>query len=243
MIDVTIIVPVYNVEDYLTNCLNSLVEQDYDKTKIEIYIINDCSTDKSLKIIKDYMKTHTNIDLNNLKENHGVSYARNIGIKNANGQYIMFCDADDYYEKNAVSTFMSIIKKKNADFITANYFISNNVNNIKVDTSELFSKDMITKEEIVSYMTLTSCSKIIKREMFINNKILYPEEIKRCEELTVIPLLAYLADKPLAIEETLYHYYQRKTSASNSNNQNKFDYFDITFNELNKKIDGKKYNK
>ena len=244
MIDVTIIVPVYNVEQYLKKCLDSLVQQDYDKNKIEILVVDDFSKDNSAKIIREYEKKYNFITARYLEKNCGVSHARNVGIKESKGKYIMFCDSDDTYELNAVSIFMKIVKEKNADFVTANYYVTSGNKDIKVNTSNYFSKDMITKEEIVSYMTLTSCSKIIKRNLFIDNDIYYPEDIKRCEELTVIPIVAYMAEKPIAIDDTLYHYYQRKTSASNTNKKLKrmdYIFFNTTYERFEKYIDQNKY--
>lgn len=244
MIDVTVIVPVYNVEQYLARCLQSLVEQDYDKSKIEILVIEDRSTDKSKEIVEQYAKEYSFITPKYLEKNQGVSYARNRGIKEAQGNFIMFCDSDDYYEKNTISKFMEIVNTKNADFVMANYYISYENKDIKVDVSNYFSKDMITKKEIISYMTLTSCSKLIKKSIFIDNNIYYPEDIKRCEELTVIPIVAYLAQKPIFINETLYHYYQRKVSVSNNNvgkRKEEFDFFDITFARFVEQIDQKTY--
>lgn len=244
MIDVTVIVPVYNVEKYLRRCLDSLIKQDYDKTKIELYIIDDCSTDESAKIIKEYEIKYPFITAKYLQENFGVSYARNLGIRECKGEYIMFCDADDYYELDSISTLMSVVKVEQADFVTANYYISYENKNIKVDTSSYFSKN-ITKEEIVSYMTLTSCSKLIKKSLFIDNNIFYPENIKRCEELNVIPIVAYNAKKPIAVDNVLYHYYQRENSASNNNKKNvelkDIEYFDITFENFCKKIKQEEY--
>jgi len=244
MIDVTVIVPVYNVEQYLARCLQSLVEQDYDKNKIEILVIEDKSTDKSKEIVEQYAKEYSFVTPKYLEKNQGVSHARNIGIKEAQGDFIMFCDSDDYYEKNTISKFMEIVNTKNVDFVMANYYISYENKDIKVDVSNYFSKDMITKKEIISYMILTSCSKLIKKSIFIDNNIYYPEDIKRCEELTVIPIVAYLAQKPIFIDETLYHYYQRKVSVSNNNvgkRKEEFDFFDITFERFIEQIDQETY--
>ena len=244
MIDVTVIVPIYNVEKYLEKCLDSLVEQDYDKEKIEILAVEDGSTDQSKEILKQYVEKYSFITPKYLEKNQGVSYARNLGIKEAKGNFIIFCDSDDYYERDTISKFMKVANEKNADFVMANYYISYENKDIKVDISNYFAKDIITKQEIISYMTLTSCSKMIKKSIFIDNNIYYPEDIKRCEELTVIPVLAYLAEKPIFMNEALYHYYQRKASASNSNKGKgieEFDFFDITFERFIEYIDQKKY--
>lgn len=242
MIDVTVIIPVYNVKKYLKKCLDELISQDYDKEKMELYIVDDCSTDGSTEIIKEYEKKYSFITAKYLSKNAGVSHARNIGIRNCKGDYIMFCDADDYYTSNAISKLMYYVKKYDADFITANYYIYKNNKSIKVNTSNYFSKDKITKQEIVSYMTLTSCSKLMKKEIFLNNNIFYPEEIKRCEELPVIPIVAYYANMPIAIDDALYYYVQRKSSASNKNTKTEdITYFDITFENFRENIDGSIY--
>ncbi|MEN3324132.1 glycosyltransferase [Mariniflexile soesokkakense] len=97
----SIIVPVYNVEKYLSRCIKSLVSQNLNTSDYEIILINDGSTDSSLKIAKDYAKEHLQIKVIN-QENKGQSAARNVGIKNCKGIYILFVDSDDYIEKNVL---------------------------------------------------------------------------------------------------------------------------------------------
>lgn len=242
--DVTVVVPVYNSEQYIERCLNSLIHQTYDRTKFEILVIDDYSRDKSKEIIKKYEEKYSCIKTRYMDKNYGVSHARNIGIKEARGKYIMFCDSDDYYESDAVSVFMQIINKYDADFVMANYCINKNNKDIKINSTKFFLNMKMKKEEIISYMTLTSSAKIIRKSLFMDSNIFYPEDIKRCEELTVIPVVAYLAKKPIAIDNQLYHYYQRKKSVSNSNknkNVEDFDFFNITFNRFLKYVDEDKY--
>ena len=244
MIDVSIIVPIYNTEKYLSKCLNSLVNQNYSKDRYEIYLINDASTDKSLEIIKKYQKKYPNIVLYNSKINHGVSYSRNIGIKNSKGKYLMFCDADDTYDEKAISIFMNIINEQKADFVMADYYIENDKGKFSAGTTNYYQNNQITKKEIISYMSLTSCSKIIKKDLFIKYHLFYDEDVKRCEELSVILPLAYYANNPVVIKDNLYYYYQRKTSASNSNTEKEEKdilYFNITLDRFIKKINSDKY--
>lgn len=244
MIDVSIIVPVYNVEKYLKRCLDSLVNQDYDDNKYEIIVINDASKDKSLDVIKDFQQKYKNIILKDLKENKGVSHARNLGIKSAKGEFLLFCDSDDFYSLDSLKIFMNYAKKNKSDFVMANYNVVNDSNVIKVDSTSYYQKKTISKKEAISYMTLTSCSKLIKKSLFINNKIFYPEDLKKCEELTVIPVLAYLAEKPIQINQYLYNYYQRSESASNSftkGNVEELLYFDLSFNRMKEKLNNNYY--
>ena len=92
---ISIIVPVYNVENYLSECLNSLIEQTF--VEIEIICVDDCSTDNSGKILDSYANKDSRIKVIHLEKNCGTSYVRKIGVLQAQGKYIMFCDADDMY--------------------------------------------------------------------------------------------------------------------------------------------------
>lgn len=235
---VSIIVPNYNSEEYISDCIDSLINQTY--KNIEVLIVDDCSTDNSVEIVKKYVKNNSNVILIKSKQNKGVSNARNEGIKKASGKYIMFSDSDDWYEKDAVEKLINAAKTKNADFVVSNYYINKNNKKIKVDISSYFSKEIITKEEIISYMTLTSCSKLIEKDLFIKNNIKYPEGIKRCEELPVIPVLAYCSKNSVFIDDALYNYRQRKGSASNKIEKD-LSYFDITFNKFIEFVDQNKY--
>ena len=111
---VSIIIPVYNVESYLAECLESAVNQDHDN--IEIIAINDGSTDGSLSILEKFRETHKNIKIYTI-ENHGQSIARNMGIKASTGEYILFLDSDDYIEKHTISHCIKKIKNHQADII------------------------------------------------------------------------------------------------------------------------------
>lgn len=245
MLDVSIILPVYNTERYLEDCLRSLVNQNYDKNKYEILAINDCSKDNSLKILNKYKKKYDNIVIINLKENKGVSHARNIGIEKSKGEYLLFCDSDDFYDRGTLKTLMTKAQKQKADFVMANYYIYKENKKIPVNATNYFSGDVVTKNEIISYMTLTSCSKLIRKKLFINNNIFYPEDLKKCEELPVIPLLAYKANKVITIPDNLYYYVQRKNSASNERYKNikleDLEYFDLSFIRFVELIDEEKY--
>lgn len=235
---VSIIVPIYNVEKYIGRCIESLVNQTY--KNIEIIAINDCSTDNSLKLVESYQERYTNISIINLGKNKGVSNARNLGIESANGEYIMFCDSDDWYEERAVEILIETAKENNADFVMANHYITKENKKIIVNISRYFKNKNITKKEIVAYMNLSSSVKLIKRQLFIDNNISYPTDINRCEEFTVIPVIAYLAKNPIVINDVLYNYYQRENSASNSKIK-ATTFFYITFERFIEKIDQNKY--
>ena len=100
---VTIIVPVYNVENYLNRCLDSIIKQSY--KNLDIILINDGSTDNSLKICNNYAENDARITVINI-QNSGPSICRNIGLGKAKGNYISFVDSDDYIETNFIETLI-----------------------------------------------------------------------------------------------------------------------------------------
>ena len=106
---VSFIIPVYNVQKYLSRCLESVLQQTYHNT--EILLINDGSQDNSLAICEDYQKKDNRIQIIN-KENGGVSSARNTGLRIASGKYITFVDADDYVKEIYIETLITDMQKK-----------------------------------------------------------------------------------------------------------------------------------
>ena len=115
---VSIIVPVYNVENYIERCLNSLVNQTF--KDIEIITINDGSTDKSLELLNKYAKEDIRISVIDLGD-EGVSYCRNLGIEKANGKYIMFVDSDDWIDSSMVEVMYKKAEENKLDLVMCSY--------------------------------------------------------------------------------------------------------------------------
>ena len=124
----SIIVPVYNTEKYLTECLDSLLEQDIDTDDYEIICINDGSTDNSLDILQKYVNEYSNVVVIN-QQNKGVSAARNRGMESAKGDYFWFVDSDDLVQKNILNRLKNIIIIENCDCLSARlYFFNDELN-------------------------------------------------------------------------------------------------------------------
>lgn len=115
---ISIIVPVYNTENYLQDCIDSLVRQSYQD--IEILLIDDGSTDNSLEVCREYAKKDSRVRVIH-KENSGVSDARNLGLDMAKGQYISFCDSDDLVDLNLYTMLLDKMKKYDVDRIVGGY--------------------------------------------------------------------------------------------------------------------------
>ena len=115
----SIILPVYNVENYINRCLESILPQLDDNT--ELIIVDDCSPDKSVDICEDATEGLSNVRIKRRSKNGGLSAARNTGIEEAKGEYIWFVDSDDYIESNAVSVLLKSIKGSKIDIVQFNH--------------------------------------------------------------------------------------------------------------------------
>ncbi len=114
---ITIIIPVYNAEKYIKDCLLSITNQIF--KNIEVICINDGSTDNSLAILNNYAKVDERIKVFSQK-NQGPAKARNVGLENASGEFIMFCDADDTYNADMCATLIKGIQKSGSDLAMCN---------------------------------------------------------------------------------------------------------------------------
>lgn len=238
MVRFSFIVPVYNGEKYLERCIEAILNQTF--KNFEVILIDDGSKDNSVNIMKEYQTKNENIVVYENKENKGVSYSRNVGIRNAKGEYLVFCDADDWYADNTLEIFEKAIIQYDSDFIVTNYYIAYDEKKIEVNATKMFSQTNITKQECIAYMPTSSWAKAIKRELFLQNKIEYPTDVKQCEELPVIPVLAYKSRNPIFIPDFMYYYYQNKNSVSNTKVKD-YSFFDITFNKLVENLNNSEY--
>lgn len=170
---ISIIIPVYNVEEYLAECLDSVLAQTY--KNLEIIVVNDGSTDRSGEICQEYAKKDQRIILIE-KENGGLSDARNAGIKMATGEYLMFLDSDDYWGGQIVSDLSKIISDSNPDIILHEYSLINGIESEKeLDNSyeaKNFKKDFHSLVEMNKYKS-NAWTKIIKRNILLGNDILF----------------------------------------------------------------------
>lgn len=145
--NLSVIVPNYNNSKYIRKCLESIINQTY--KFIEIIVVDDCSTDKSVLIVNELKRYHENIKLIQLKSNRGVSYARHIGIQESSGDYITTLDSDDfYYDNHKIENEMNLLYKwkvENKDVITYSRIIT-------VDRmDEILKKDKFNHGNYKSY--------------------------------------------------------------------------------------------
>ena len=234
---VSIIIPVYNTEKYLRQCLDSVVNQTF--KDIEIIVINDCSPDNCLQIIKEYQQKDDRIVLVDLKQNGGLSNARNKGINISKGKYITFVDSDDWIRENYIEFLYENMKKYNTDFVSANLYFFNNqtgetslhVNKLKRYNSIIHTledkKRVLQKTWFLPVCTVWT--KIFKRDFLVSNNILF--KTKKMEDILFIWEAIMKAKNFVFLKDTIY-YYRVGLKNSNSASLTIENYF-VFFHELN----------
>lgn len=223
---ISVIVPIYNVEDYLNKCLTSIMMQTY--RDLEIIMVNDGSTDKSADICKFFCKKDSRFKLINQK-NSGVSVARNTGIKNSHGEYISFVDADDYLEVDMYQKLMNEYTNDEIDLVCCGIYRVNNEKKIKDFT--LRKKIIIGKDEFLRQMFKIKKRKICWapwNKLFktkIVKKIMFPIDIKIGEDMLFLYEYIKQSQKIILTTDILYNYLIRNNSATNTKNfsMKKFD--------------------
>lgn len=224
---VSVIVPVFNVQQFLEKCLNSIIKQTY--SKIEIILVDDGSTDNSLSICKKYSEMDHRIKVFH-QENKGVCIARNKGIEVATGEYIMFVDSDDTISKNMIEQMMNLIEKNKTSLVMSglNFVYSNhtdssgNSEKIRIinqkDLIKAFFEDSKMKLVLYGPYNKLYSSNIIK-------KIQFEENIRIGEDLLFVFQYLLLIEEAIFLDLPLYDYYKRETSVTGESfNQKKGDY-------------------
>jgi len=222
MESISIIIPVYNAEKYLSSCLDSLLAQTY--PHLQIILVNDGSTDASPHICDTYAKKYAHIQVIH-QENQGVSAARNTGIANAKGLYLAFIDADDYVAADYFDHLYNKIKEQEADIICCNFQEIVNGTPIPCDVPKVIAPRKITdshhfyEDTIQCQETYWSCvwGKLIKTELA--RKALFPLGVRYGEDQ--IYMYDLLRLEPIVYLDTYvgYYYVRNEDSAMGSRNE------------------------
>ena len=191
----SIILTVYNCDQFLHSAINSVLNQTY--KDFELVIVNDCSTDNSLDIIKSF--NDNRIKLINNNQNYGCGISRQIGIDNSNGEYTLFLDGDDTITEDCLEVLHT-----------------NTVNNPDIIIFGLIHKDKILYSK---YSLLTN--KLIKKSMWDNIKYC---PLRLCEDKATLYRLLSITDNIIKIDNVLYNYIDRSDSISNSNRNKRIIY-------------------
>ena len=206
---VTIAVPVYGVEAYIEKCAESLFEQTY--PNLEFLFINDCTPDRSIEIIERVLERFSNrkdqVRIINQEVNKGCPAARNLAVQLATGDFIFHVDADDYIEKDAISTLVIEQKATDADLVVANYVIETPNETGLVRYCDISKpKKEIVKDCLDDKSSQSVWGILIRRQIYMDNNIRADESFHVGEDWQVAPLLLYYAQKIAYVDKVIYHY-------------------------------------
>lgn len=220
----SVVVPVYKVEQYIHQCVNSILYQTF--TDFEIILVDDGSPDKCGEICDEYAKKDSRIKVIH-KENGGLSDARNFGIDVAKGDYITFVDSDDDIDKNMYQDMIYFLEKNKLDIICCDTFLIRGDRKKfrpRYDSDKIFNKNEAIIEILNGNLDNAAWNKIYKRYLFEN--IRYPKG-RIYEDVATTYKLVYLANKVGYLKKPYYHYYKRKGSivASAFNSKSRYDCF------------------
>ena len=233
MVKISVIIPVYNVEEYLKECLDSVCGQTL--KEIEILCINDGSTDNSLTILNEYSKKDSRIKIYS-KENKGQASARNLGIKKSQGEYISFVDSDDFIKKDMLEKLFFKSKENDLDLTMckiATYDnqtkeIKDNVWYYMLGVFRDFEKDLFTHKDTKEFtcnIAVTPFNKLYKADLLRDNNILFPEGVIFEDEKFFFDV--YLRAKRVSIVDEFLYYYRVNRKGSTVDITKENDYADI----------------
>ncbi len=208
---VSILVPVYGVEKFIERCAISLFEQTFQD--IEFVFVNDCTPDDSINILNNTLERYphrkSQVKIINHQINKGLAGARNTGVENAIGDYILHVDSDDYIDKNMVELMYQKAISDTADIVVCDFVMEwpKSILNVKQEINVNDKDNFLCL--ILSGQTMTCVwNKLIKRELYITNSIKTIEGVNLGEDFTVIPKLIFYAKKISKVDKFLYHYIQ-----------------------------------
>ena len=175
---VSVIVPVYNVEKFLPQCLDSIIHQTYQN--LEIICVNDCSPDNSATILQKYAQKDKRIRIINREKNGGLSAARNTGLDIATGEYVYFIDSDDWIDADYIETMVKAIEKSNTDIV-----VNTNIQNVENGNTSFFvwpgySKilpdgEFLSAQDAVNYSQVMICVHLYRKSFLDKYHLSFPE--------------------------------------------------------------------
>lgn len=214
---VTIIVPVYNVKDYLAECLESLIRQTYDG--IEILCVDDGSTDGSADILKSYENEKKITVIK--KQNGGLSSARNAGLEKCNTKYVMFCDGDDSFDATMCEKMVNAVEQDDSDLAVCGTNIIYSAHGEMEKSDERYYRIRYNghkriNDEIIINTNVSVSNKIFKMDIINKNKLKFPEGLNN-EDFYFYNLYMCYASSITFVNERLFNYERREGSIMSEN--------------------------
>ncbi|MPB71666.1 glycosyl transferase [Campylobacter fetus subsp. testudinum] len=225
---ISVIIPCFNAEGFLKECLESLLNQSF--KDIEVIAINDGSSDDTLDILNKFASIDSRITIID-QQNSGASAARNAGVKASNGEFIMFLDSDDFLSSNEIlHKIYNIALNLDADLVFGDFNYYKN-GEIRYQKNYICDEGIVDKEQFLfDYFTLnpskstfpTVCAKIIKTEILKNNNLEFLKDVFIAEDANLNAKIIWLANKIAKLNDPIYNY---RIGDNNSSKKFKFKHF------------------
>lgn len=211
--EISVIVPVYNVEKYLHRCIDSLLAQTY--TDFELLLIDDGSTDASGRICDEYAGKDSRVRVFH-KENGGASSARNHGLDNASGEWLAFCDADDWISPYMFEELLTTAENDKADIVFCDFYFAYPDSIKKHETYNWHKQRFEGLADYIISPWTTLWGNIQKHSLYTENNLKSPDGICFCEDFHLIVRLCSFSNKISKVASPLYFYRQRESSIIHS---------------------------
>ena len=232
--DVSVLVPVYNVSKFIERCLHTLFGQTYDN--VQYIFVNDCTPDQSIEIIQKvlnkYPQRKEHVKIINHDKNRGLAAARNTGIENAGGEYVLHIDSDDYIELDMVELMFGKAKEEDADIVVCDFNIKWKKTQ-KIASQHFTDKDQYLRDILNTKAMPGVVNKLIRKSLYSENEIFPFEGINLGEDYVTTPKLIAKARRISKVNKPLYHYIQyNEGSYTAVMNQKAIDDLWFVLNEL-----------
>lgn len=222
----SIIVPVYNTEKYLRECLDSIIKQTCDS--IEIILINDGSTDGSGMIMQEYKQKYPDLIRVINQENHGIGYTRNKGIGLANGKYITFIDSDDTIENDYCERMCEKAEAESLDMVVCDFYEVDEKSHEKkcIDLLHFEKTDIKHSPELIFEINSSPWNKVYRTELVKESGVRFPEELKYEDAVYLLKFMG-ICNSIGKVDKPLVNYLIRVGSQTTSMNKKVFDIFQV----------------
>lgn len=214
---ISVLIPVYNVEKYIRRCIESILSQSLQD--FEIIFINDASTDASMDIVREFVQKDSRFIIFENEENMGPMWTRMLGYTNASGDYLVFCDADDYMPSDALELLYNAIIKDKSDIVCGAYtYIDINDSKKKYDSKLTYgrSKDAVYRSLLSGELTHSLWAKIFDRKLFENYSYTAFKNYTYTEDGILLYEIINNVKKVSVIEDSVYNYLQNTSSITNT---------------------------
>lgn len=214
MYHVSVIIPVFKVEQFIVRCAKCLLEQSLEN--IQLIFVDDCSPDNSIALLEKTLQEHPactkEVQILHHEHNKGLAAARNTGLAVATGEYVLHCDSDDYLELDALEQFYTKAKAADADIVWSDWYLTFATAERYMSQPQYATAQEALQGVLGGGMKFNVWNKLVRRSLYVQHQIAFPEGHNMGEDMTMIMLFA-VAQRVASFPKALYHYVRLNENA------------------------------